>query len=429
MSEIKFAGMILDKVAAVDMHNRSEELAIAEKNLAAVKKMYFTKYNQADILDYILDKINNVGDVPEKNQAVWKASKDELEALHNDLVAILGDAENPVEKTEVQTRIADRIAEIENLLNILNGYISTLMDKMSGGGIVDDSEAITKKINKCLARINKILISMGMDPIDISNIVTDDVESVDDIDETAPEHTHTWGVNADTADVQEIIDSFNSGVPVVVDKNLEYKGSVIINNDAEIDFNGHSLTTAGDERGSALVIESGNVTLKNMTVKYKELETPENPFYAGIIVKGGANVTLENVNCHEEMPLVIYNNTEDTATVTVNSGDFTTETGSQSAYIVKGNSGGFIINGGKFGGQTWTNGVNYTLNCSDGVFNQRVNDGTYKDMFVVKGGEFVDFNPSNSKAEPAHEQSSQLSWVAEGYHVENDGNVYKVVQD
>lgn len=80
------------------------------------------------------------------------------------------------------------------------------------------------------------------------------------------------------------------------------------------------------------------------------------------------------------------------------------------------NGGKVIINGGTFIAED----PQWTLNSHDSK------TGT----FVVKGGEFFEFDPSNVTTEPA--ASGITSWVAEGYTVETevrtDGTWYKVVK-
>ena len=67
------------------------------------------------------------------------------------------------------------------------------------------------------------------------------------------------------------------------------------------------------------------------------------------------------------------------------------------------------INGGFFRATGYEEGApaKYLLNCLDSVYNAK------NGQFIVRGGTFVNFDPSNVTSEPG----APISWVASGYKV------------
>ena len=97
-------------------------------------------------------------------------------------------------------------------------------------------------------------------------------------------------------------------------------------------------------------------------------------------------------------------NVRNGATLTINSGDYY---GGGTAVQVQ--EGELIINGGFFAVEPYSDaryGYNFLLNCIDGNYK----NGTAK--IIVKGGTFVNFDPSNNTAEGAG-----TNFVADGYGV------------
>ena len=117
-------------------------------------------------------------------------------------------------------------------------------------------------------------------------------------------------------------------------------------------------------------------------------------------------------------PYVAHINNEK-ATVTVNGGSYA---GGGTTFNVE--KGTLIINGGFF--HVWpdidTNDYRYTVNCIDANYK----NGTAK--IIVKGGTFVNFDPSNNLAE-----GENTNFVADGYKVvseeKSDGIYYTVVKE
>ena len=115
-------------------------------------------------------------------------------------------------------------------------------------------------------------------------------------------------------------------------------------------------------------------------------------------------------------PYVAHINNEK-ATVIVNGGSYA---GGGTTFNVE--KGTLIINDGFF--HVWpdidTNDYRYTLNCIDANYK----NGTAK--IIVKGGTFVNFDPSNNLAE-----GENTNFVADGYKVvseeKSDGDIYYTV--
>ena len=97
-------------------------------------------------------------------------------------------------------------------------------------------------------------------------------------------------------------------------------------------------------------------------------------------------------------------NVRNGATLTINGGDY--YGGGTAVQVQKGT---LIINGGKFACEPYSNpvyGNKFLINCIDSAYK----DGTAK--IIIKGGTFVNFDPSDSASENPHG-----NFVADGYKV------------
>ena len=107
------------------------------------------------------------------------------------------------------------------------------------------------------------------------------------------------------------------------------------------------------------------------------------------------------------------------AKLTINGGDY--YGGGTAVQVQKGT---LIINGGKFACEPYSNpvyGNKFLINCIDSAYK----DGTAK--IIIKGGTFVNFDPSDSASENPHG-----NFVADGYKVVSEAHGsdtwYKVVK-
>ena len=108
------------------------------------------------------------------------------------------------------------------------------------------------------------------------------------------------------------------------------------------------------------------------------------------------------------------------ATLTINGGDY--YGGGTAVQVQKGT---LVINGGKFACEPYSDpkyGNKFLINCIDAAYK----DGSAK--IIIKGGTFVNFDPSNSASENPHG-----NFVADGYKVVSEAHGsdtwYKVVKE
>ena len=102
-------------------------------------------------------------------------------------------------------------------------------------------------------------------------------------------------------------------------------------------------------------------------------------------------------------------NVRNGATLTINGGDY--YGGGTAVQVQKGT---LIINGGKFACEPYSNpvyGNKFLINCIDSAYK----DGTAK--IIIKGGTFVNFDPSDSASENPHG-----NFVADGYKVVSEAH-------
>ena len=223
-------------------------------------------------------------------------------------------------------------------------------------------------------------------------------------------------------DIAKVI---KGGGDVVVAKDVKATAGYTLTKDTTIDLNGHALDAVSNGNyGDNIVIGNGaNVTIKNGVINEAENASEENAS-AVILIKTTAatTVTLEDVEVSGRRP-VYLNNANAATTVTIKSGTFTCngENG-EAIYVQQG--GKVTIEGGYFSNPNATTYKSFLLNIKD---NARQGKDP-REFIEVKGGTFVNFNPSNNEAEGAN-----TNFVAEGYHVEiskdGDDTLYTVVKD
>ncbi len=215
--------------------------------------------------------------------------------------------------------------------------------------------------------------------------------------------------------------------------------------DFTLDLNGHTITAnyasngggfaAFKVKGTLTVVDSSNDDTGKIIVNHdnfkgtSETEIQQSVFNLNwetskLTVNGG---TFEAPNSNY---LVCVDDAKGTATATLNGGRFHAA-GANSVYIWEG--GKVEINGGSYSAAVTNPGSDYyfTLNINDNYRNVS--------SFVVKGGEFHNFNPINCNTEGAN-----TNFVAPSYHIEvngsttsdahlisssTEGTVYTVVED
>lgn len=177
------------------------------------------------------------------------------------------------------------------------------------------------------------------------------------------------------------------GGTVVLDDDVELKNRVTFTKDAVLDLDGHKITSAPGQDGSLFV---DGTTL---------------------VIRGEG--TIESID-DEHCTLVWVDNG---GTAIIEGGTFTADGNDDQLIYVGPNGGTIYITGGTF---RINDDPNFTLNCYDAAYH----NGTAK--FVVSGGKFYNFDPSNSIADI----NPNANWLAPGYKSEKmeiDGEVWYVV--
>lgn len=175
----------------------------------------------------------------------------------------------------------------------------------------------------------------------------------------------------------------------VLDEDKTYETAVTISTPTAINLNGHTIAIPEDTAGEGVyhVTAGGSLTINGN----------------GVINGVGKN----------DYSMAIW---ADGGNVTINGGTFTNkgataanDPGHFDLIYVK-NGSVVEINGGYFECET----PKWTLNCND----------SKPGSIIVKGGTFVGYDPSNSETEPG----GLVSFVAPGYKVVKEGNLYTVVK-
>ena len=211
------------------------------------------------------------------------------------------------------------------------------------------------------------------------------------------------------------------GGTVILQEDAVVEGGLTFVKDAIIDLNGNEIKTTGGI-GDAITVKSGaNLTLKNGTLPQN---TNANGSSANIYVSSAtpASVTLENMTITGNHPLFL-NSSNSSNTITIKSGHYEcTGTNGEAIYVQKG--GKVIIEGGYFKNQGGTYG-NFLLNIKDD-YRKTLKD--VREAIEVKGGIFVNYDPSDSSSE-----NPTANFVADGYKVvvskDGEDTLYTVVPE
>lgn len=198
--------------------------------------------------------------------------------------------------------------------------------------------------------------------------------------------------NTNYSSLQEAVTNAEAGATIVLNNDLDLPTAVEVNKELTIDLNGKTLTitedTAGD--GVFMVVDGGKLTINGDGV----LDGCGNNIYNIVIFANGGEVII-NGGTYTNENLVVDPSDGDSNHYDV---------------IYAKNGGKVTINGGVFKGKT----PKWTLNEYDGSVETT--------DFIVKGGSFKGYNPSNNSNE-----STSQNYVADGYEVVQDGDYYKVV--
>lgn len=204
--------------------------------------------------------------------------------------------------------------------------------------------------------------------------------------------------------LKQTLATAESGSKIVLQSDLDFAETLVVDKKITIDLNGKTISNSQDiwneDEGNWSLIsvrakkdDKGKITKKgNLTIVGNgTLDAKENDCYA-VDIMYGAECTIENGTFSGNIHAV---------------------------YVYQGN---LVVKGGKYSVKQKYNVAGkedeFVLNCYD---DNRKNETA---KIVVYGGEFVLFNPSNCYAE-----GQGTNFVAEGYKVEQDGDVYKVVRE
>ena len=220
------------------------------------------------------------------------------------------------------------------------------------------------------------------------------------------------------ADASNFADVAGKGGDVYLTDDVEQSTRVALARAANIDFGGHTVTNtaAGSD---VFQLGGGNFTFSNGVID----NTAGGGSTAGIYANSskGNNITIENMEITAVYP--IYLNNAATPNCVIKSGTFISPYDKGVAvYVEKG--GHVLIEGGFF----TTNGhpSDFLLNILDDSRYPKT-DKMPIEFIEVRGGTFVNFDPSNNKAE-----GEGTNFVADGYKVvvEKKGNdtYYTVVK-
>lgn len=298
--------------------------------------------------------------------------------------------------------------------------------QIPGGGITGHGE----KANEISDAVKSIAEKLGFEYNDADfnkdGVVDNDERRImSKIEVTAKEESTADNDNKDDEEDggEDDDDDSDNLSTIEVENKLESGKSYTISGEENLNFNGKEIDLSSVENADkdAIVVNGGNVSIENVEIKGATLdETTRSK--AGIVFVTNGNVNLKDVKLRNNNPVYIPNDAQN-ATVTIESGEYTTENASQAVYVGS-ESGKVVIESGKFYARPWptseTTSINYCLNLRDSLLTVDPEDDTLPRKYIeVKGGTFVGFDPSNSEAE-AKSLNYQVSFV--------DLEKYKVVK-
>lgn len=228
--------------------------------------------------------------------------------------------------------------------------------------------------------------------------------------------------------------ALRTGGNVILSEDVTYTSEtedayLMINKNTNLNLNGYSLGSALPGKYEATMTIGGStvetVNISNGTILPLETDRPTTDGDAGtatIYVRptSACTVTLNDVTVTGSHPVYLHSANANTKIV-INSGTIYPTNGGPEAVYVQ-NGGQVVINGGTFGTPGFTS--NYLLNVKGTLLNSTGKKPI--DYIVVYGGTFINFDPSNNKAD-----GDNTNYVAPGYTVvstvNGDDTYYTVV--
>ncbi len=217
-------------------------------------------------------------------------------------------------------------------------------------------------------------------------------ENTDDVCDVCNHGAVATIANKGYKTLEEAISAVEGTETVVLTQNIDLATAIIINKEVNIDLNNKNLTVTQDTAGDGVfqVVSGGYLTINGEG----EVNGVGQNEWNIVIFANGGNVTINGGT---------YTNVGAVDTGTANGGD------THFDVIYAKNESKVTINGGTFMGQT----PDWILNLHDG--------SRQGSAIEVKGGTFHGFNPANNSAE-----GENTNFVADGYTVDQDGDVYTV---
>lgn len=234
----------------------------------------------------------------------------------------------------------------------------------------------------------------------------------------------TWTENMFKSD-EDTVSDIEKGGDITLVKDVHASSQITITENTDLDLGGRELSAAGGRYGDTLSIGNGSeVTIKNGVLKQANTASVQNS--SATVLVANAKVTLEDVVVDGVYP--VYANNAN-AVVTINSGTYLPlETNNDKGQgvgvaIYAQNAKKITINGGTFGRKGYT--TDFLLNLKDNL-RYPTTQKQPNEILEVRGGIFINFDPSNNKAE-----GEGTNFLAEGYTVEvsesGQDTIYTVV--
>lgn len=217
-------------------------------------------------------------------------------------------------------------------------------------------------------------------------------------DESELNQTVSFKVSSES----ELKQAFATGGNYYLGEDVELESSLVTTTDVVLNLNGKSLKC---KTSDVLVCEAGTLTINGEGLVYGSEDNSSSS--CAVWAKGTGNVIINGGTYKVGDDLASYNAAEDKS-----------KANWRNDCIYARDNAKITINGGEF---------MYTGNNPEGhkfVLDLKDNSAA---TITVKGGVYHKFNPGNHKAEPV--ATGITSFLAEGYTVTAEGDVYTVVKE
>lgn len=219
-------------------------------------------------------------------------------------------------------------------------------------------------------------------------------------------------------EVKEFLASLSEGGDFKVAANMTTTTITLSDKETALDLGGNTITTVreeSDEYGDGVTVPAGG----KATISGGKIDNlSSGPAGAAIMIKDNADVTIEDIEAISNGFPVYVNGT---GKATIKSGNFKAANTTAAVYVAK-EGGKVVIEGGRFESMDY-NGKNFCLNLNDKV---AADGGKH---IEVRGGEFVNFDPMHSDAEPGGDYNLVADGYVSGYYVSGNDKIYIVVED